>query len=264
MATFDSEVSDQLAAPGQEPDYYYVRDSGSIAAHHWDYLRDRATHALCGTSYQGSIVFEGASRPRSVCRKCQAALPAYEAKWWRDVAAALSEKLHDLNQQVVRSRAESNGLAIRTNASDYPFPASSGTSSPPHYFVHDAASGAAHHWSYLDENASTALCGHEYGESIIFEGAKRPESVCEKCDEKVAIFDAQWWREYAQTVERSRRSYQSRSDIAFNELSKLRTEYQELAKRHESYVQSIAKSDGPSSPSQPNSLERDPLLALLQ
>jgi hypothetical protein len=71
-----------------DPPYYYVRDKGSAVAHHWDYLRSRTDHALCGHPYQGAT-WEGEDRPRAVCRACQAVLPRFDARWWRSRAEAL-------------------------------------------------------------------------------------------------------------------------------------------------------------------------------
>lgn len=69
-----------------EPPFYYVRDSASPVAHHWDYLRDRRATALCGQQYLDEIRWEGTERPAKVCRRCQDVLPRFEAVWWRKAA----------------------------------------------------------------------------------------------------------------------------------------------------------------------------------
>ncbi|WP_131811356.1 hypothetical protein [Mycolicibacterium monacense] len=71
-----------------EPPFFYVRERSWPAAHHWDYLRDRSDHALCGHGYEDPITLGEIPRPKAVCRRCQALLPIYEAKWWREQAEA--------------------------------------------------------------------------------------------------------------------------------------------------------------------------------
>src|SRR6478609_1048958 len=89
----------------EDPLYYYVRDKGSAVAHHWDYLRSRTDHALCGHAYQGAV-WEGEDRPRAVCRACQALLPSHEARWWRAKAEALMEEVELLGLEAERLRQE--------------------------------------------------------------------------------------------------------------------------------------------------------------
>lgn len=69
----------------------YVRDKGSAVAHHWDYLRLRADHALCGHPFVAPV-WEGEDRPRAVCRASQGLLPAHEADWWRRKAEAIQSQ----------------------------------------------------------------------------------------------------------------------------------------------------------------------------
>lgn len=88
-----------------DPLYYYVRDKGSAIAHHWDYLRGRNDHALCGHPYRGAT-WEGEDRPRSVCRACQAMLPAHEARWWKARAEVLQDELDFLVSEAQGLRAE--------------------------------------------------------------------------------------------------------------------------------------------------------------
>lgn len=88
--------------------YFYVREKSSTAAHHWDYLRDRADSALCGHGYVDPITLGEVPRPKSVCRACQARLPEWEAKWWRQQAEGSSEKLADLQKKY-------DGLAVHAD-----------------------------------------------------------------------------------------------------------------------------------------------------
>ena len=81
-----------------EPPNFYVREKSSPVAHHWDYLRDRADTALCGHGYVDPITLGEVPRPRSVCRSCQARLPEWEARWWRQRAEEVYEKLEALRK----------------------------------------------------------------------------------------------------------------------------------------------------------------------
>lgn len=79
-----------------EPPYFYVREKSAPAAHHWDYLRDRSTSALCGHEYVDPITLGEIPRPRSVCRGCQARLCEWETIWWRDQYHTASSELGEL------------------------------------------------------------------------------------------------------------------------------------------------------------------------
>lgn len=96
-----------------------MRDVTSGSAHHWDYMRNRNTVALCGHAYS-EIATEGPDRPKRVCRACQELLPTYEAKWWRmaaeeaaellelsrDKAAKLQQKVDNQRTQLQRVQTE--------------------------------------------------------------------------------------------------------------------------------------------------------------
>jgi hypothetical protein len=69
---------------------------------------------------------------------------------------------------------------------------------PPFYFVRDKGSRVAHHWDYDRDRKTRALCGHQYEDEIVFEGTKRPNSVCRECSEVLPRFESRWWRETAQ------------------------------------------------------------------
>jgi hypothetical protein len=87
-----------------EPEYWFVRDGVSRAAHHWDYIRNRAHFALCGHEFDGGIVSERSDRPKRVCRACQELLPIYEARWWREKAHSLTEEADRLWEKIDNQR----------------------------------------------------------------------------------------------------------------------------------------------------------------
>lgn len=78
-----------------------MRDVASRSAHHWDYIRNRNTVALCGHPFS-EIAAEGPDRPKRVCRACQELLPIYEAKWWRTAAEEASESLESSRDKVAK------------------------------------------------------------------------------------------------------------------------------------------------------------------
>ena len=82
-----------------EPPYFYVRERLWPAAHHWDYLRGRSDHALCGHGYEDPITLGEIPRPKAVCRRCQALLPVYEAEWWREQGEAAVEEAEALRKR---------------------------------------------------------------------------------------------------------------------------------------------------------------------
>ncbi|EFG78005.1 hypothetical protein HMPREF0591_2074 [Mycobacterium parascrofulaceum ATCC BAA-614] len=90
--------------------YHYVRDKSAVA-HHWDYLRDRHDHALCGHGYKDPVDLKGASRPRAVCRACQALLPQAEAQWWQKAAKEGAEQLKSLSADYAKLWADYEDLS---------------------------------------------------------------------------------------------------------------------------------------------------------
>lgn len=106
---------DDRKVPGvADGPFYYVRDAGSRAAHHWDYERDRTDHSLCGKPYVDPIAYEGHERPRTVCRACQALTGPHESRWWRERAEALLEEVASLKNATSSLRAELQ--RVRTHA----------------------------------------------------------------------------------------------------------------------------------------------------
>jgi hypothetical protein len=84
-----------------EPEYWFVRDAGSGSAHHWDYIRNRSTIALCGHAFS-EIASQGPDRPKRVCRACQELLPVYHAQWWREAAEETSELVESLREHAAK------------------------------------------------------------------------------------------------------------------------------------------------------------------
>lgn len=76
--------------------FYYVRDTGSRVAHHWDYEGDLPDQALCGEPFTGEIVYEGEERPRAVCRACQDLTGPHEIRWWKARAASFEPEMNRL------------------------------------------------------------------------------------------------------------------------------------------------------------------------
>jgi hypothetical protein len=98
----------RAAASIEDPPYVYVRDKISPAAHHWDYLNDHNDESLCGHGYVDPVTLGEVPRPRAVCRACQARLPEYHAKWWRDRLEAAEVELEDLRVKYHKLQERSN------------------------------------------------------------------------------------------------------------------------------------------------------------
>lgn len=96
----------------QEPPYFYVREKASAAAHHWDYLNDRADEALCGHGYCDPITLGEVPRPKAVCRACQARLPQYHAVWWSERARTAYSELEELRAKYNKLEEHSNNQRI--------------------------------------------------------------------------------------------------------------------------------------------------------
>lgn len=101
-----------LTGSGDEPPYFYVRDKGMAAAHHWDYLRDKADEALCGHGYKDPVTLGEIPRPRQVCRACQDRLWEYHAAWWSKRAEELESHARTLDARLQTAHAEL--LALRS------------------------------------------------------------------------------------------------------------------------------------------------------
>ncbi len=89
--------------------HWYVRDRGSRSAHHLDSEREALDHGLCGRPFD-EILWQGAERPRAVCRACQAHLEAYEKRWWQRVAAAEHARRTALEEAQSRSDEQRRSL----------------------------------------------------------------------------------------------------------------------------------------------------------
>src|SRR5271166_6088288 len=145
-----------------EPEFYYVRDTSSKAAHHWDYFGNRDSRALCGHRYEGGIAYEGPDRPRSVCRACQAALPGFEAHWWRSAAEAADRERTQLLSRLARVEGETQRLAEELAQQQRVAKSASNEAEPCFYFVRDSMSPEAHHWDYFHDEPTKALCGYTF------------------------------------------------------------------------------------------------------
>jgi hypothetical protein len=66
---------------------------------------------------------------------------------------------------------------------------------PPHVYVRDRTSFAAHHRDYLNDRSDEALCGHKYVDPIAVGETGRPSDVCPACDARVSEYHARWWRD---------------------------------------------------------------------
>ncbi|WP_144033037.1 hypothetical protein [Mycolicibacterium vaccae] len=198
-------------------------------------------------------------RPRSVCRACQLSLPVYEATWWQQAARVLEKRCNELKSALAGSQKECERLQNRVGEVDHLCAGRVGKSSSRPYFVRDAASKFAHHWSYTDGATDTALCGYQFTGQISYEGDERPLKVCRQCEERVVKLDSAWWRAIAQTAENNRRKFQQRSDRATNELRKLQRAYAELSNKYDDLVR-LQHANGSA---EPWNRIRDPLLNLL-
>ncbi|MFM8858218.1 MAG: hypothetical protein ACKOI2_13670 [Actinomycetota bacterium] len=98
-----------------EPPYFYVRDKGMAAAHHWDYLTDRNDEALCGHGFEDPVTLGDIPRPRQVCKSCQARLPEYHADWWRARAKALQSDLRLRSGELQFAQSEIANLKNRVH-----------------------------------------------------------------------------------------------------------------------------------------------------
>ena len=88
------------------PPYFYVRDKGMAAAHHWDYLRGKADEALCGHGYKDPVTLGEVPRPRQVCRACQDRLSEYHAAWWSKRAEELESHTRTLRARLQTAHSE--------------------------------------------------------------------------------------------------------------------------------------------------------------
>ncbi|WP_157546174.1 hypothetical protein [Mycobacterium sp. IS-1742] len=96
------------------PRYFYVRDKGA-AAHHWDYLKNRNDHALCGHAFEAPVDLGYVARPKAVCRACQALLPRADGVLWREIAERLDTELAETRRRLeqVEVHAENQRRALR-------------------------------------------------------------------------------------------------------------------------------------------------------
>jgi len=97
-----------------------VREASSSVVHHEDYLNRRSDHALCAVAFERPVRLDQTTRPVSVCPDCEAKLPEYHLKWWRETAEAataeldgLRVKYRELLEYVDNQRRQAAGLQHR-------------------------------------------------------------------------------------------------------------------------------------------------------
>jgi hypothetical protein len=88
---------------------------------------------------------------------------------------------------------------------------------PPHVYVRDRTSPAAHHRDYLNDRSDEALCGHRFVDPVTLGETGRPSAVCGPCDARLPDYHLRWWRG----------QYQA----ANSELAELRVKYRKLKER---------------------------------
>jgi len=79
-----------------EPPHNYVHEASSSVVHHRDYLNRRDDQALCGVAFENPAALDPTIPPVAVCPDCEAKLPAYHLKWWRERAEATTAELDEL------------------------------------------------------------------------------------------------------------------------------------------------------------------------
>lgn len=134
----------------------------------------------------------------------------------------------------------------------------------PYFYARDLVSRAAHHWDYRRKRETHALCGHEFIETIVWEGSERPRAVCRKCQDLLPQYEAELWRQWAQeqvSIERERYEkmdvrYASRIDRLEEKLWRARNDLVEArnrlqSERQKQRAQKKAKPDQQSRPRLP-------------
>ncbi|MDT5018249.1 MAG: hypothetical protein QOD39_4409 [Mycobacterium sp.] len=79
-----------------EPPHNYVHEASSSVVHHQDYLNPGNDQPLCGATFAKPAELDPTVRPVAVCPDCQAKLPEYHLKWWRERAVAATAELDEL------------------------------------------------------------------------------------------------------------------------------------------------------------------------
>lgn len=94
--------------------FYYVRDTGSRVAHHWDYTRNRTDHALCGHPYSGTNPWESTERPRALCLACQALTGPRELSWLKSAVERMKDEHRQLTERCQAQELELRNLRRKT------------------------------------------------------------------------------------------------------------------------------------------------------
>jgi len=95
---------------GHEPPHVYIGDRSSPITHHRDYLADRGDAALCGHRYIDPVTHQGTTRPSAVCEACEARLPEYHLRWWRDQYHAANGELEQLRTEYRKLKERSDHM----------------------------------------------------------------------------------------------------------------------------------------------------------
>ncbi|AGP63472.1 hypothetical protein OEM_19370 [Mycobacterium intracellulare subsp. yongonense 05-1390] len=70
-----------------------------------------------------------------------------------------------------------------------------GVEEPPHAYVRDRSSSAAHHRDYLHDRSDDALCGRKFIDPVTVEDHDQPSDVYPACAARVSEYHARWWRD---------------------------------------------------------------------
>lgn len=79
-----------------EPPHTYVHEASSSVVHHSDYLNRGNDQPLCGAMFEKPARLDPTIHPIAVCPDCEAKLPEYHLKWWRERAEAATAELDEL------------------------------------------------------------------------------------------------------------------------------------------------------------------------
>jgi len=73
-----------------------MHEASSSVVHHSDYLNRSNDQPLCGATFEKPVRLDPTIHPVAVCPDCEAKLPEYHLKWWRERAEAATAELDEL------------------------------------------------------------------------------------------------------------------------------------------------------------------------
>jgi hypothetical protein len=73
-----------------------MHEASSSVVHHSDYLNRSNDQPLCGATFEKPARLDPTIHPVAVCPDCEAKLPEYHVKWWREKAEAATAELDEL------------------------------------------------------------------------------------------------------------------------------------------------------------------------